>query len=315
MILCQQDIDEFVERYSKFVREEFDRDEENSFYEWLANNPQVLVAGGDFQEYVGAHTLPLYKRLVKRKLLIKSRRPAFRTFGGLWFLLSTIRDDPRRDWEGISLELLRHHAQDPKFWAASLEADDLFEECFFDLPGIDKIVHRAHERLIQEAVEPVTFVSPKLWTPEAQSIQKIFLQSSAVAIIRELQAERIELEAVKWQTFEEIVAEILRQRGMEIHLLRERPQGGRDIIARGELVPGMEPLTIAVEVKHRGIVDRPLVQQALYQNKHFPALIFVTSGRFTAGVIKEARSPSNRLRLFLKDGVAIRELIRTYRLS
>ncbi|MFL6236440.1 MAG: hypothetical protein ACJ76N_25140 [Thermoanaerobaculia bacterium] len=70
---------------------------------------------------------------------------------------------------------------------------------------------------------------------------------------------------------------------MEIHIVRQRPQGGRDIVARGELIPGQEPLEMAVEVKHRPVVGRPEVQKALWQNRAYPALLFVTLGRFTGG--------------------------------
>jgi hypothetical protein len=98
---------------------------------------------------------------------------------------------------------------------------------------------------------------------------------------------------------------------MSIHVVRESPQGGRDIIARGQLIPHAEPVTIAVEVKHRPVVGRPEVQMALHQNRMFPALLFVTSGRFSGGVISEASLPENRMRLFLQDGVALRELLRT----
>ena len=127
-----------------------------------------------------------------------------------------------------------------------------------------------------------------------------------------LKKQAIQLESVSWRQLEEIVAEVLRARGMEIHLVRENPQGGRDIVARGELIPGQEPLLLAVEVKHRRIVDRPEVDKALWQNRHFPALMFVTSGRFTSGVFKEKAAPDNKFRLFLKDGDALDDLIRAY---
>lgn len=69
---------------------------------------------------------------------------------------------------------------------------------------------------------------------------------------------------------------------------------------------------MAVEVKHKRIVDRPEVQLALYQNRGYPALVFVTSGRFTAGVFKEKAITENRLRLFLKDGFAVGDLVRIH---
>jgi hypothetical protein len=68
-------------------------------------------------------------------------------------------------------------------------------------------------------------------------------------------------------------------------------------------------------VKHREFIDRPILQQAIYQNRHFPALMLVTSGHFSAGVIREVAKAENRMRVFLKDGVAVRDLIRNYRVS
>ena len=108
--------------------------------------------------------------------------------------------------------------------------------------------------------------------------------------------------------FEDLVGEILLEGGLKIYKVRSHPQGGRDLIARGTLIPGEDPVEFAVEVKHRKIVDRPEVQLALQQNKAYPALLFVTSGRFTAGVFKEKAREENRFRLLLKDGVALGDL-------
>ena len=69
---------------------------------------------------------------------------------------------------------------------------------------------------------------------------------------------------------------------------------------------------MAVEVKHRRTIARLEIQKALWQNRQIPALLFVTSGRFTAGVLQEKALPENQLRLFLKDGEALGDLIRNY---
>ena len=160
-----------------------------------------------------------------------------------------------------------------------------------------------------------TLWSPKLWTPSEQQRQKNILQDGAKHLLTALKSEKVELTDLSWKQLEEIVAEVLRAQGLEIHLVRENPQGGRDIIARGELIPGQEPLAMAVEVKHKRVVGRPEVQAAIHQNRHFPALMFVTSGRFTAGVLKEKQLPENQLRLVLKDGEALGDLIRDYGLA
>jgi hypothetical protein len=113
---------------------------------------------------------------------------------------------------------------------------------------------------------------------------------------------------------EYVDAELLRAQGIKIHRVTENPQGGRDIIGRVRLPTG-DLLTYAVEVKHRDVVDRPEVQTALVQNAHFPMLMMVTSGRFSAGVQRELARPENRLRLHLRDGVAVRNMIRSYPLN
>ena len=81
-------------------------------------------------------------------------------------------------------------------------------------------------------IEPTVFVSPKLWTPTQQAAEKQLLQQSSIHIIQEIQNENTELASIHWRRFEEIVAEVLRAQGMEIHLVTESPQGGRDIIGR-----------------------------------------------------------------------------------
>jgi hypothetical protein len=113
---------------------------------------------------------------------------------------------------------------------------------------------------------------------------------------------------------ENIVAELLRDRGMEVALTSRAADGGRDVIARGELIPG-EPTLLAVEVKHKPVVGLDDVRSRLYANRAFPALLFATSGRFTAGVVRERSQPDTHLRLFLKDGFALSQWVSTYRAS
>jgi hypothetical protein len=154
--------------------------------------------------------------------------------------------------------------------------------------------------------------SPALWTPMAQEQERRALVEVAQPVLAAIRSETRSLEDLTWKQLEEVVAEVLRASGLEIHVVRTRPQGGRDIVARGELVKGQEPMEMAIEVKHQKVVDRPQVEAALWQNKSYPALLFVTSGRFTAGVLQEKANPLNRLRLFLKDGEALGDMIRDY---
>jgi hypothetical protein len=98
---------------------------------------------------------------------------------------------------------------------------------------------------------------------------------------------------------------------MEVSVTPRTRDGGRDILARGELIPG-EPTVLAVEVKHKGLVGIDEVASRLYRNREFPAMLFATSGRFSAGVVREKRRPENFLRLLLKDGVGLGQWISEY---
>ena len=349
MIITQADLDEFEQMWDR----SYSDDGMYEFYRWLANNPQVFMATG-YQEFVGAHQLPIYKALAREGVLDLCERPLFRDFHGNWFVVSMVHDLPNEQWDGLRLEALHAHraaidklkheresiehdydehlkaeyvsieeenrfnATEKNLVRVSRQLEKLYSQGEYDpatisLPSFHQIMDAATNLLDNPLVDPTTFVSPRLWTPYSQSTGKQLLQHSSLQLISAIQNENVVLADLHWRQFEDIVAEVLRSLGMEIHCVRESPQGGRDIIARSQLVPNSEVVTIAIEVKHRDVVDRPLVQQALYQNRHFPALMFVTSGRFTSGVIREASKPENRLRLFLKDGIAMREMIHNCR--
>jgi hypothetical protein len=154
-------------------------------------------------------------------------------------------------------------------------------------------------------------ISPLLWTPTSQLREKLYLQESTVALLAALRENRCSLSDLTWQQLEDIVAEVLRARGLEVHRVVERPQGGKDLIVRGELLPG-EITYMAVEIKHRPIVGVSDIRAALNASEEFPALLFVTSGRFTGGVVRERMKAANQLRLILKDGEALGDMIRSY---
>ncbi|MGA2621485.1 MAG: restriction endonuclease [Thermoguttaceae bacterium] len=335
MIITQSDIDEFVSTYNDFcnledvgVPPEIDNDE---VLRWLADNPQVVIASG-YQEFVAGNRSPVYRALQRDGQLDEISRPLLRDFHGHWIVPSMVGDIPDEEWGAFRLDTLlaissmqrqldldvkegRLTAHSPIVDERQARIDDLSRESVVTMPSFNRMVEIATKYVDNPLIDPTTWVSPRLWTPSSQALQKDHLRASTLAVIEELQRGHTHLTDLSWQNFEEIVAEILRQRGMEIHLVKENPQGGRDIIARAELVPGSEVLTIAVEVKHRDVVDRPIVQQAIQQNERFPALMLVTSGRFTAGVVKEVAKPEHRMRVVLKDGVAIRDMIRAYRLT
>jgi Restriction endonuclease len=319
MIVTTDDIDEFEVAWRRVTRRKrlepniygaiFDGHEgELELNEWLANNPQVLMAGANLQEFVAAHELPMYRELVKKRIIIGFQRPAFRDFHGQWVLTTS---PARGRVAGYSIEGIRY--------ALTLDEDsDEFEDtidgCLFEVARINDVLEQASRLVDRDYLNPTVYVSPKLWTPTSQSKEKDLIRNAATPLLAALQSEARELGSLHWRELEDIVAEVLRATGLQIHKARESPQGGRDIVARIQIAPN-EILTVAVEIKHQNVVGLPQLHKALHQNAHFPALMLITSGRFSAGVIQEARKSENRLRLFLKDGVAIRDLIRTYPLQ
>lgn len=329
MIITQDDIDDFVRTYNRLRDEQPWFDEEILY--WLAKNPQVVIASG-YQEFVGCGKSKLYQSLVRTGLLQATKRPLFREFGGSWIAPTAAGRSDDAPWEAFRLEgLLKVKEMEKSFerdWREGRIPDtsralgkrqdqiDAVERSTYCLmPSLENMIEAASKYIANPLVDPTMLVSPRLWTPTSQSLERDYLQTATMALIDEVKSRGRQLEDIKWREFEELVAELLRSRGMEIHRVKENPQGGRDIIARAELVPGAEIITIAIEVKHRAVIDRPIIQQSIQQNRHFPALMLVTSGRFTGGVIKEVAKPENRMRVILKDGVAIRDMIQTYKLA
>ncbi len=116
---------------------------------------------------------------------------------------------------------------------------------------------------------------------------------------------------LSWRDLEEVVAELLKSRGMEVTVTKQTRDGGRDIIARGELIPG-EPMLMAVEVKHKKVVGINDLREALYANRNYPSLLIATSGRFSAGIIKEGAAENNAFRVLLKDGVGLKQWLHSW---
>lgn len=301
MIITRNDLDEFEEFYERYLNSRHDQDEEEvEFLAWLNDNPQILMA--TFQEYVGAHDVDVYHELIEWGELRNIYRPMVRMFEGRWLLPSVIGISKDCLWDAYSLDGMKTLSE------YEIPDDELQSEFIHSMCSFNDLYSKAELLINNPLLDPTTFISPSIWTPAQHDYEKNLLQNSMQAILHEIQTEGKSLQELHWRQFEELVAELLRQQGMTIHMVKESPQGGRDIIARSEVVPG-EPITIAIEVKHKCVVDRTEVQMALQQNRFFPALMFVTSGRFTTGVIREAASAENRMRLYLKDGVAVRDMM------
>lgn len=271
------------------------KDGEIAPWAYYADHPHLLLLMG-FDEYVAFKNKSNFKHMWFVDDVDDSGQSIYRNPSGKWHLL----------WYAPNYRNDCFTFKDKR----TLPED---EEYSFVIP-LQELFKKLYEVAGKTVPEEKTIWSPKLWTPSSQESERVLLQANVKQILFALQTEKIQLASVSWRQLEEIVAEVLRNQGMEIHMVKEKPQGGRDIIARRELIPGQEPMIMAIEVKHTKVVSRPEVERALWQNRQFPALLFVTSGRFTAGVLKEKALPENQLRLFLKDGEALGDLIRDYKL-
>ena len=178
--------------------------------------------------------------------------------------------------------------------------------------SFDDFITKLRGSITAPRVAPTTIWSPRMWTPNEQARQRRLVDDILRPHLNRWAVKGLCLEDLNPSEFEDLVAELLFKAGLKVYKVRESPQGGRDLIARGSLIPDEEPVEMAVEVKHRKVVDRPEVQLALYQNRAYPALVFVTSGRFTAGVFKEKLLPDNCHRLLLKDGIAVGDMVRDH---
>ena len=148
-------------------------------------------------------------------------------------------------------------------------------------------------------------------TPTALSVGSQYDAEVVHEILHTIRSNGDSLASIHWRVLEEIVAELLKLRGMEVMVTPRSGDGGRDVVARGELVPG-EPTYLAVEVKHKKVVGPRDVRDALFANRYFPLVMLATSGRFSSGVLRIKREQDTFHRLVLADGRALRQWIDEY---
>lgn len=308
-----------VDRLRSIIEKSKNSNHERRILDFLVENPHLLVATRYFNEYTSCLSYLGFERnnltsFEKRGYSFWSHLKGldakigfFRQPNGLWLYAEHLEEASVKfctysHW-------VNHMTSDPSFGALVGSEDEPLSIDFEDLLNNLDVVQK------NPNIENKYLYSPFLWTPQSQEFEKENLTSISTQLLAELAINKIDLRSIHWKQLEEVVAELLRSHGMEIHMVKESPQGGRDIIARGQIIPGMGPVTMAVEVKQRDVVGRPEIHKALHQNRYFPALLFVTSGRFTAGVIEEQAKPENQLRLFLKDGIALNDLLKLYALK
>lgn len=171
--------------------------------------------------------------------------------------------------------------------------------------SIKSILNSCRDQMNNEIISSVQLF-PNIWTGKDLNMSEDFLKD----FIRRCHNENASFDELTWRQMEELVAELLKIQGMDVTVTPASGDEGRDIIARGELIPG-EPTIFTVEVKKKPVVGIHDVRAALYANRKMPALLIATSGRFSAGVIKEANISDNRYRLFLKDGIALKQWLST----
>jgi hypothetical protein len=159
------------------------------------------------------------------------------------------------------------------------ELDRWSEEIVADSIGVsfEEFIANLRRQIAAPRIETSTLWSPRIWTPGEQHRQRRLVEEVLQPHLQKWALEGLCLEDLNFSEFEDLVAGLLFKAGLKIYKVRQAPQGGRDLIARGVLVPGEEPVEMAVEVKHKRIVDRPEVQLALYQNRRLTTSLCSTN--------------------------------------
>lgn len=279
---------------------------------FLYNNPHLLLAA-DYEDYrllqkkdpdavrlvnalfprVGGISFPLGFEAVLR-----------RTGSGAWNLFQGLVLPDRSEFPQSSGILNERGKPDQSL--RLLFEEDIHTRLFSSNDLLTRLVDLSKAPLERTSV--LAFSS--LWSPSRVRPGEIQIVDATKEIIRSVRSGRESLQQIGWRDLEEVVAEILRDQGMSISVTPRSHDGGRDIIARGELFG--EPIILAVEVKQKPVVGLSDTRSALYANRHIPALMLVTSGVFSAGVVAEKRREENHLRLLLKDGVALSQWLSAY---
>lgn len=159
--------------------------------------------------------------------------------------------------------------------------------------------------------QPSSILLPTLWHPVHFTSNQILVNEVNRDLLIALSNEKISLDQIHWRKLEEIIAELLMSKGLKVSLTKMTRDGGRDMVAEGELIPGIW-CTMAVEVKHKKTVGIQDLGQFIYRNMDYPLLLLATSGTFSSGVLSEISRESNRLRLILRDRVGIQNWINQY---
>jgi hypothetical protein len=284
---------------------------------YLRQYPHFFLPAGFDQLVIEDMDTMLNNRLARdrsfQKIAIRMRVAAT----GVWLYYNGINIDARYTYPRpqVNVQLTTKHPDEPMTFDEDAYAPLLtpaefatFETGTFDV-SLDAILDRC-DAMTHRVLQPATIEMARLWhTSEARARSQII--PSVRDLLLDLSNDRLGYSDLHWRELEEIVGELLRTKGMRVHMTSRSADGGRDIVATGPLMSG-EPLTIAVEVKHKRKVLIDDVRSRLHANRHFPALLFVTSGTFSAAVIRQKNSDDTWYRLLLKNGGGLRQWIDEY---
>ncbi len=272
----------------------------DGFYDlevFLARNPHLFFALGydeiRIEPKVGNEIMETFEERIGHRFFDEFGRKIVEVHFGLW--CRSLKSGTWHRYGGI------HDSE----YAIRLFSDDGSDTSI----SFSEFVARCKSVILGDE-HPAAMLLPRLWTPPSTA-SSISLVETTKQLIKRLADSRVTLDQIDWRDLEDIVAEVLHSKGLQVAVTDRASDGGRDVIARGELLPG-EPITFAVEVKHSSVVGLDAVRSRLYANREFPMLMMATSGRFSAGVIKEKKRPENFLRLLLKDGKALKSWIDDY---
>jgi restriction system protein len=177
-------------------------------------------------------------------------------------------------------------------------------------PGLP---HVQEYLLSLQPVQSVIFAIPASLT-EAQR-NRVGVASPSVRLILDLQAQRLKLENVDWQQFEELVAELLRGDGYTVTLTKRTRDGGVDILAERSVPKMGTILTVwqAKKMKEGNKVGLRVIRELADTRTQMKASkgIIVTSTSLTRDAIRRIQSDKYILAGFQKPELL--EWIRHYR--
>lgn len=282
----------------------FNRVEREWAISWLATRPFLLFPSG-FNEARSFSKKNLDAVAEVKNLLMKAGADPSSSFYGAIENEVILRNSLDDEWYLLS----DISGRDP-------EDKSPLKFHFLGLNGARKNIQIADaieclENSKEEVSSHVSYLSSNIWIPPHIRRGDILADQVSIDLINDIKNQRCSLKEIKPRDLEEIIAELLKSKGLSVSVTKATRDGGRDIIAKGEFFPGLES-TMAVEVTSTETVGIQKVAQALYRNRHYPLLMVATSGRFSSGVVKEKNLQENQMRLILSDSLTIGEWINNY---